>query len=129
MFGRIDILPCFAAIVHCDHALNITAQRWRQVQDINTTAAFMVAQAVAKSMIASLGSGERFCNGSIVFISSISAHRVSISQPQDAYNVSKAGIMNMAHCLAAEWACHGIRVNCVSPSYMLVTQQRESSDC
>ena len=56
--------------------------------------------------------------GSIVLIASISAHRVNFPQPQVAYNVSKSAVIHMAHCLAAEWARYGIRVNTISPGYM-----------
>lgn len=56
--------------------------------------------------------------GRIVFISSISAHRVNYPQPQMAYNVSKAGLLQMRNSLAAEWTRHGIRVNSISPGYM-----------
>lgn len=56
--------------------------------------------------------------GRIVFISSISAHRVNYPQPQMAYNVSKAGLLQMRNSLAAEWTQHGIRVNSISPGYM-----------
>ena len=56
--------------------------------------------------------------GSIVFIASISAHRVNYPQPQIAYNVSKASILSMKSSLAAEWARYGIRVNSISPGYM-----------
>ena len=58
------------------------------------------------------------CNGSIILISSISAHHVNFPQPQAAYNVSKAGLSHLAHCLAAEWATYGIRVNSISPGYL-----------
>ena len=116
--GKIDILLSFAGIVHCDHALNTTVEKWRQVQDVNATGAFTVARAVAQSMIAMKPPGQSYCNGAIVLVASISAHHVNYPQPQAAYNVSKAAIVHMTHCLAAEWACHGIRVNCVSPGYM-----------
>ena len=56
--------------------------------------------------------------GSIVFISSISAHRVNYPQPQAAYNASKAALISVKSSLAAEWAVHGIRVNTISPGYM-----------
>ena len=116
-FGVIDILLSFAGIAHCDHALDISAQKWRQVQDINTTGAFIVARAVAHAMIDSTRIAKRPCSRSIVLVASVSARHVNFPQPQIAYNVSKAGMVHMAHCLAAEWAGHGIRVNCVSPGY------------
>lgn len=56
--------------------------------------------------------------GKIVLISSISAHRANFPQPQAAYNASKAGIVNICRSLTAEWTCHGIRVNSISPGYM-----------
>lgn len=56
--------------------------------------------------------------GRIVFISSISGHRVNYPQPQVAYNASKAALLHMRASLAAEWARYGIRVNSISPGYM-----------
>ncbi|KAL5327676.1 hypothetical protein ACEPPN_005377 [Leptodophora sp. 'Broadleaf-Isolate-01'] len=110
--GSIDILLCFAGVVSCVHAIDMTASQWRRTLDINTTGSFLCAQAVAKRMIAQ-NSG-----GSIVFVASISGHRVNFPQPQVAYNVSKAALLTMKNCLAAEWARFGIRVNSISPGYM-----------
>ena len=56
--------------------------------------------------------------GSVILIVSISAHHVNYPQPEIAYNVSKSALIHMAHCLAAEWARDGIRVNTISPGYM-----------
>jgi sorbose reductase len=56
--------------------------------------------------------------GSIVFIASISAHKVNFPQPQVPYNVSKGAILQMTKSLAAEWAHAGVRVNSISPGYM-----------
>lgn len=110
--GSVDILLCFAGVVGCAHALEMTATEWRRILDINTTGAFLCAQAVARAMV-SQGSG-----GRIVFTASISAHRVNFPQPQVAYNVSKAALLTLKNCLAAEWARYGIRVNSISPGYM-----------
>jgi sorbose reductase len=110
--GSLDILLCFAGVVGCAHALEITATEWRRTLDINTTGAFLCAQAVARAMV-SQGRG-----GKIVFTASISAHRVNFPQPQVAYNVSKAALLTLKNCLAAEWARYGIRVNSISPGYM-----------
>lgn len=56
--------------------------------------------------------------GRILFISSVSGHRVNYPQPQVAYNVSKAAIQQLRTSLAAEWSRYGIRVNSISPGYM-----------
>ncbi|KAL4908301.1 hypothetical protein BDW74DRAFT_147225 [Aspergillus multicolor] len=110
--GSVDILCCFAGIVGCADALTIPPAQFRKVLDVNTTGAFICAQAAAKRMVAQ-GTG-----GSITFIASISAHRVNFPQPQVAYNVSKTGLLMMKNSLAAEWARYGIRTNSISPGYM-----------
>jgi sorbose reductase len=56
--------------------------------------------------------------GSIIFTASIFAHRMYFPQPQAAYNVSKAALLSLKSCLAAEWARYGIRTNTISPGYM-----------
>ncbi|KAI4730383.1 NAD(P)-binding protein [Aureobasidium sp. EXF-10728] len=110
--GTIDILLCFAGVVGCIHALEMTPAQWRRTLDINTTGSFLCAQAAAKYM------RDQRTGGSIVFTASISGHRVNFPQPQSAYNVSKAAVIAMKDSLAAEWARYGIRVNCISPGYM-----------
>lgn len=56
--------------------------------------------------------------GSIIFIASLAAHRAVFPVNHTAYCVSKAGILQLATSLAAEWAQHGIRVNSISPGYI-----------
>ena len=38
---------------------------------------------------------------------------------QAPYNASKAAVRSMAASMAVEWARLGIRVNCISPGYMV----------
>ncbi|KAK4565891.1 hypothetical protein LTR86_003740 [Recurvomyces mirabilis] len=111
-FGAINHLLCFSGIVGCFDALSTPTANWRRILDVNTTGAFICAQAVAKRMV-----GQQ-SGGSIMFTASISAHRVNYPQPQAAYNVSKAALITLKNCLAAEWACYGIRTNTISPGYM-----------
>ena len=112
--GSLDHLFCFAGIVGCFHALEMSDILWRKTLDVNTTGSFLAAQACARQMAAQEPGG----GSSITLIGSISAHRVNFPQAQAAYNVSKAAIVALKSTLAAEWAVHGIRVNSISPGYM-----------
>lgn len=110
--GRINICLCFAGIAFAAHALDITEDQWNKMFAVNSTGAFLCAQAVAKSMKES-GKG-----GSIVLMSSISGHIVNFPQPQVHYNAAKCAVLSIKSSLAAEWARYGIRVNSISPGYM-----------
>lgn len=110
--GPINSLISFVGVVGCVPTLEMPVSQWRKILDINTTSAFILAQAVARKMV------QQGTGGSITFISSISAHRVNFPQPQAGYNVSKAALISLKNCLAAEWAQYGIRTNTISPGYM-----------
>lgn len=111
-FGSVDVMVCFAGVVSTMHAVDMTAQQFRVILDINLTGSFICAQAAARAMIS------QKVRGSIILTASISAHRPNWPQPQVSYNVSKAGVLAMKDSLAAEWGVHGIRVNTISPGYM-----------
>lgn len=53
--------------------------------------------------------------GGIVVTGSVTAARTA---PLHAYAPSKAAVVHMASCLAAEWGRSGVRVNAVSPGYV-----------
>lgn len=80
---------------------------------VNVDGTYMFAVAVAKHLIS------RNAKGSMVFIGSMSGAIVNLPQRQTPYNVSKAAVRHMAASLAVEWAEYGIRVNCISPGYMM----------
>ncbi|KAK5996941.1 Sorbose reductase SOU1 [Cladobotryum mycophilum] len=112
MFGSVEMLVCFAGVVGAAHALDMPVREWRQILNVNTTGAFICAQAVARHMVAQ-GKG-----GRIIMTASLSAHRVGFPQPQAAYNTSKAALLMLKSSLAAEWARYGITVNSISPGYI-----------
>lgn len=89
-----------------------TVDEFRSVLDINLTGEYIMAVAVARTMI------EKKIKGSIINMASMSGTIVNIPQCQASYNASKAGVMHMTKSLAIEWADYGIRVNSISPGYV-----------
>lgn len=95
VLSSVSNLLCFASVVDCTHAIDMTAAQWRRVMNINLTGSFICAQACAQYM-------KEHGGGSITSIALISAHRVNLPQPQVSYNASKAGLLTLQNCLAAE---------------------------
>lgn len=111
-FGRVDSVVASAGITENYSAFDYPFDRIKRLYDINVHGVFFTAREAARNMIPQGG-------GSIVLVSSMSANIVNIPQPQTPYNASKAAVKHMAASLAVEWAKKGVRVNVLSPGYML----------
>lgn len=46
--GSVDILCCFAGVVGCTHAIDMSPSEWKSRLEINTTGSFLSAQAAAR---------------------------------------------------------------------------------
>ena len=104
----IDILVNNAgSLVARTRVLDFTEDLWERVMMLNLTSAFFLAQAVLHGM------AERK-RGYIVNISSVAA-RFGGGLGALAYSSAKAAVSTMTKGLTKEFACQGIRVNCVSP--------------
>lgn len=57
--------------------------------------------------------------GTILLVASMSASIANRGVDMAAYNASKAAVVGLSRCLAAEWGRAGIRVNCLSPGYVV----------
>jgi len=77
------------------------------------TGVFLTAQAAAKAMVAQ-GEG-----GAIITTASMSGHIINIPQTVGHYCASKAAVIHLTKAMAVELAPHNIRVNSVSPGYIL----------
>ncbi|KAL8900937.1 MAG: hypothetical protein Q9192_000819 [Flavoplaca navasiana] len=117
--GRLDGLIAAAGIQQETTALDYTAKDANMMFEINITGVFMTAQAAAKQMI-KFGNG-----GSIAMIASMSAHIANRGLICPAYNASKAGVLQLARNLASEWGEYGIRVNTISPGYIVTAMVEE----
>jgi len=110
---QIDILVTSAGFTENIDAMTYPMDRVRKLWGVNVDGTWLFSVEVAKHL------KERKSPGSIVMISSMSGVIVNVPQPQAPYNASKAAVRQMAASLAVEWADLGIRVNCISPGYML----------
>jgi 3-oxoacyl-[acyl-carrier protein] reductase len=107
-FGPIDILVNNAgSLIERQTILEMTAERWDEVMNLNLKSAMLCSQAVAASMI------ERQ-TGAIINVVSI-AGRTGGGPGAGAYSVAKGGLITFTKSLAKELAPHRIRVNAISP--------------
>jgi len=108
-FGRIDILVNNAGILRHRPMLEVPAEEWERVMEVNLTAAFRLTQATARTMV-------RAGRGSIINITSLLAFQGSTKVPS--YVASKAGLAGLTRAMANELGPHGVRVNAIAPGYM-----------
>ena len=85
-------------------------EEWKKVIDINLTSTFLITKNVIKKMLKSK-------NGKIINITSVVGHSGNIGQAN--YAASKAAIVGMSKSLALEYGKKNIRVNCVSPGFIM----------
>jgi 3-oxoacyl-[acyl-carrier protein] reductase len=106
--GPIDILVNNAgSLIARQSVVEMTAERWDEVMDLNLKSAMLCSRAVVPSMI------ERK-TGAIVNVVSI-AGRTGGGPGAGAYAAAKAGLIALTKAQAKELAPHGIRVNAISP--------------
>jgi 3-oxoacyl-[acyl-carrier protein] reductase len=108
--GPITTLINNAGVNVMARAIDLSADQFDQVFDLNLKSPFFLATACARRWIA------RKTKGRIVNISSGSAYRtIPMITP---YAVSKAALNHLTACLAREWAKFEIAVNGLAPGYV-----------
>lgn len=112
--GSIDVLINNAGISIRHDFLDITAEEWNEVLGVNLTGVFHVAQTVARHMVAK-GSG-------VIVNTASTAGNVGYPHYAD-YSASKGGVIALTLAMALELA-PTVRVNAVSPGYVLTPMQR-----
>ncbi|KAF2279569.1 D-arabinitol dehydrogenase-like protein [Westerdykella ornata] len=120
--GKVDNLVTSAGFTENFDAISYPYDRMKKLWGVNVDGTYLYAVAVAKHLM------ERKAPGSIVMIGSMSGAIVNVPQPQAPYNASKAAVRHLASSLAVEWASAGIRVNCISPGYMLTALTKKILD-
>jgi meso-butanediol dehydrogenase/(S,S)-butanediol dehydrogenase/diacetyl reductase len=109
-FGRIDVLINNAGIHFVRDITDMTVQEWDRLMEVNLKSMFLCCKHVIPHLL-------KDKKGSIVNLASISSF---IGQEMEgvstfAYNITKAGALQLTKSLATRYANEGIRVNCVCP--------------
>lgn len=107
-WGGIDDLVNNAGTYDHGPLLELSAERWRRVLDVNLMAPILISNAAVKRMAP---------GGSIVNVSSVLGQ---VAAPtRGPYCVSKAALISLTKMQAIEWAEREIRVNAIAPGYIM----------
>lgn len=119
-FGPIHTALCHVGVVIPGPLLDFTLDDWQTTQAVNVTAAFLLAQAAAKSML------ENSISGQLIFTTSWVA---GVPWPEiGPYNTSKAAMNQLMRSFARELADKGIRANCIAPGIVSVGMAKRQWD-
>ncbi len=116
-FESVDILVNNAGVIRGGTFLELSAEEWETVLDVNLTGMFNCSSQIAP-VIRDTG------GGSVVNISSIAGVDMSYAGPAN-YTASKWGVIGLTRHMAWDLAEHDIRVNAVCPGGTLTPLIRE----
>lgn len=108
--GGIDVLANNAGIARREPFLSIRPADWDRIIAVNLRGMFLVAQAVANSMV------QRGQGGVIINMSSTNG--IAGEEDYSHYNASKGGVLLLTKTMAVELGQYGIRVNALCPGYI-----------
>jgi NAD(P)-dependent dehydrogenase (short-subunit alcohol dehydrogenase family) len=111
-FGRIDILVNNSGVSWGAPALEMPADKWDKVMNINLKAVFLFSQAVGKIM-------KEQRSGKIINIASIAGFGGQEPTVMDAigYSTSKGAVITFTKDLAVKLAPNNIHVNAIAPGF------------
>ena len=112
-YGKLDVLVNNAGVNVRKPALDVTPEDWDLVLDTNLRGTFLVAQAVARFMVAA-------GYGRIVNVGSVTA--VAGYAGLAPYGASRGGVKQLTMSLADDWGPHGVTVNCLAPGWFRTAQ-------
>ena len=114
-WNRIDILVNVAGGADRKNVVDVTADEWDHIIDMNLKSVFLCSQAVLPTMVAAK------C-GKIVSISSIYGFTGNASRAS--YATAKAGVAVFTKSLALEHVKDGININAIAPGRIMTERVR-----
>jgi len=114
LVGDFDILVNNAANDQRHETAEVTPEYWDKCIAVNQRPMFFTCQAVLEGM-------KKKGAGSIINVGSISWHVKNAGYP--AYATTKAAVHGLTRGLAREFGAHGIRVNTVTPGWVMTQRQ------
>lgn len=106
-FGRVDILFNNAGIEGFGTVIETDESTWDRIFAVHVRGAYLCSKYAVQSMI----DGER--GGVVINVSSV-AGLIGL-QHMSAYCAAKGAIISLTRAMAADFAPHGIRINCIAP--------------
>ena len=117
--NRIDVLINNAGITIDNLSIRMKEEEWKRVIDINLTSTFLITKNAIKKML-------KFKSGKVINVTSVVGHSGNIGQAN--YAASKAGIVAMSKSLALEYGKKNIKINCVSPGFIMSEMTNKISE-
>lgn len=114
---KIHSLINVAGINILKNFLDWNEEEIQRIITINATNTLLLTQYVSKNMISNN------INGNIIFISS--QHGIVANYDRVPYSLSKAILIQMTKSLALELSAFKIRVNCISPTFVITSNNRD----
>jgi 3-oxoacyl-[acyl-carrier protein] reductase len=117
--GQIDVLVNNAGVTEDNLILRMSRESWDRVLSTNLTGAFLLTQAVVKSMV-------RKRYGRIVNITSVVGLMGNAGQAN--YAASKAGLIGLTKSVARELASRNVTCNAVAPGYIATAMTEKMTE-
>jgi 3-oxoacyl-[acyl-carrier protein] reductase len=118
LFSELNVLVNNAGIAISEPFLQQRETTWDRTLAVNLKSVFLLGQQAARAMVA------QNKGGAIVNMASSNGHVGE--KGLAAYNASKAGIILLTKTMAIELAPYNIRVNAVSPGFIMTELAREA---
>jgi len=117
--GRVDILVNNAGITEDNLILRMTKESWDRVLNTNLTGAFLLSQAVIRTMI-------RHRYGRIINVTSVVGLMGNAGQAN--YAAAKAALVGLTKSLAREVGSRRVTVNAIAPGYIATSMTEKMTD-